>query len=504
MSAWGSGWNAYEASPDGSFTVKLKAGRNIVELTNGDEVKYRVVRAKGVDVTIANTTDSGQPFEPGDVARISVYGIEGGIEKMGGIYNPAFYAGTKPKLTYYDGATELVSNEGPQYQTAITTFNVNYTFTGTEDKALNGDMFIGGLGAEWPYHREIPLEGKPANLAAVAIGPYHFGSTPTIYVYGDQVSTSPGSPGVPEGLQAAYGNGSAELSWTAPTTTGGLPVIGYRVRYSGDGGATWETKTFGAGTSQTLAGLVNGTEYEVQVAAFNRSNEGAFSASQTVTPKTLPGVPVSLGLTPRVHALDVAWSAPESGGSSITGYRVRYSSDAGQNWSTEDFGPSTGVTLSGLAHSTQYEVQVAAINGEGVGDFTASSTAVPLKIAAVVGTPTVESIAKTGAEIVTDIDPGDLGQSVTVEYSKNSDHSDSSVSPAASVEGGESNAPVAVSLTGLKSNTKYYFRVLATASDSDVVSSAWGSFTTQKLPAELGAVSVSGIGPKSVSVAARP
>ena len=375
VSPWGDGWSAYEAAPDGSFTVKLKGGRNVIELTNDGKVQHRVVRAKGVDVTITNTTNPGQPFVAGDNARVAINGIEGGIEKLAGIYNPAFSAGTKAKLTYFDGGTQLVSNEAPQYQTAITTFNVNYTYTGTEDKALNGDMFIGGLGAEWPFHRQIPLEGKPANLAAVAIGPYHFGSLPTIYVHGGQVSTTPGAPGVPTGLQAAYGNGSAEVSWTAPASTGGLPVAGYRVRYSEDGGENWVTQTSGPGTTRTLTDLANGTEYEVQVAAFNRSSTGSYSASQLVTPRTVPGVPTNLTLTPRHQAIDLSWTAPDGGGSEITGYRVRHTSDGGQTWTTEDHGSALEGTLAGLTEDTAYGVQVAAINGEGAGEFSATATA---------------------------------------------------------------------------------------------------------------------------------
>ena len=504
VSAWGSGWHTYDAAPDGSYTVKLKGGRNIVELTNDGKVEYRVVRAKGVDVTVTNTTNPGQPFVVGDNARIAITGIEGGVEKLAGIYNPAFNAGTKGKLTYYDGLNQVVSNEAPQYQTAITTFNVNYAYTGVGagDKALNGDMFIGGLGAEWPYHRQIPQEGKPANLAAVAIGPYHFGGLPTLYVRGDQVSTSPGAPGAPTNLQASRGNGSAELSWTAPTSTGGLPVIGYRVRISSDGGAHWQTKTVGTSTTQTLTDLTNGTEYAVQVAAFNSANTGAYTASQAVTPRTVPGVPANLTLTPRHRSLDLSWTAPGSGGSPITGYRVRYSSDAGQSWTTQDHGTATEQTLTGLNVSTSYAVQVAAINAEGSGVFTASATATPTKTGAALGTPAVEDRTTTSAKIVTNVDPGDLDQSVTVERSTNADHADPVVSAAAAVPAGAGDTPVTISLTALTSNTTYHYRVVVKASDGDVVRSGWLTFESSKVVAGLGAVSVSEIGTKSASVAA--
>ncbi|WP_235736283.1 DUF4430 domain-containing protein [Nocardioides alcanivorans] len=204
VTAWGDGWKTYQPAEDGEFTVTLKAGRNVIELTNDGETTYHVVRAKGIDVSIENSSRPGEAFEPGDVARISMVGVEGGIEKLGGIYNPAFMAGTKPKLTYSDGSTSITSNEGGQYTSVTTTYALDYTFSGDADTTLNGHLSIGGLGSEWPYHREIPLEGKPANLNAVAIGPYDLGGMPPVYVYGDQVTTRPGSEPVDKSaLQAA-------------------------------------------------------------------------------------------------------------------------------------------------------------------------------------------------------------------------------------------------------------------------------------------------------------
>ncbi|MFT4050288.1 MAG: fibronectin type III domain-containing protein [Solirubrobacterales bacterium] len=496
VSSWGSGWHSYSAAPDGSFTVKLKAGRNIVELTNDGKVEYRVLRAKGVDVSIANSTRPGEPLFIGDTAQVSITGIEGGIEKLGGIYNPAFNAGTKGKLTYYDGASQIVSNEASQYQTAITTFKVNYTLTGASDRGLGGDMFIGGLGAEWPYHRIIPQEGKPANLAAVAIGPYHFGGLPPLYVYGNNLSTTPGPVGAPSDLQAVHGDGSAAISWTAPSSTGGRTIRGYTVRYSSDEGDSWQTKTIAPGTGTSLTGLSNGTEYEVQVAAMSSDSLGDYSESETVTPSTTPGAPSGVQLTPHYTSIHASWTAPTGdGGSPITGYRVRYSDDDGENWTTvsPDFGVVTSTDLTGLTNDTEYEVQVAAINGDGVGDFSDVATATPFKTPATLGTPAVQNLTRTSATIQTDVDPGDIDQDVTVEYTTNSDHAGAVSAPATSVIGGSGETSVPIALSALTLNTTYYYRVVATASDSDVVASDWNSFTTDKVAATVGAPSVADI-----------
>ncbi|MEA4893210.1 MAG: hypothetical protein VB085_11710, partial [Peptococcaceae bacterium] len=50
--AWGQGWTSYEPAKDGSYTVHLKEGRNIIELTNAaGAASYYVVTALGVVVT---------------------------------------------------------------------------------------------------------------------------------------------------------------------------------------------------------------------------------------------------------------------------------------------------------------------------------------------------------------------------------------------------------------------------------------------------------------------
>ncbi|MFI5425996.1 fibronectin type III domain-containing protein [Aeromicrobium sp. UC242_57] len=193
-------------------------------------------------------------------------------------------------------------------------------------------------------------------------------------MHGDKVTTIPDAPSAPTGLQVTHGNASAELSWTAPTSTGGLPVVGYNVRYSSDGGTSWTTKKLGTATSRTLTGLTNGTEYEVQVAAFNSSAIGAYTASEKVTPRTVPGAPTGLALKPLHNSIKASWTAPADGGSAITGYRVRISEDAGESWTTQDVGTATSRTLTGLTDGTSYDVQVAAVNAEGTGTFTGTET----------------------------------------------------------------------------------------------------------------------------------
>jgi hypothetical protein len=96
---------------------------------------------------------------------------------------------------------------------------------------------------------------------------------------------------------------------------------------------------------------------------------------QTATP---PGAPTLTGTVRGDSSGSVAWTAPtDLGGSPISGYAVRYrlagSSDV---WAQRDAGASPYV-VTGLTNGLTYEVQVAAVNGTGTGDFSNLGTVTP-------------------------------------------------------------------------------------------------------------------------------
>lgn len=87
-------------------------------------------------------------------------------------------------------------------------------------------------------------------------------------------------PGDPIGVTAIAGNGQATVSWSAPASNGGSPITGYTVT-SSPGGFTGTT----SGTTRTISGLTNGTEYTFTVTATNAVGTGAASSpSAGVTP----------------------------------------------------------------------------------------------------------------------------------------------------------------------------------------------------------------------------
>lgn len=100
------------------------------------------------------------------------------------------------------------------------------------------------------------------------------------------------APSAPTSVVASANVASAEVSWTAPLDTGGIPLTGYIVT-SSPGGITANA----TGTSTTVNGLTNGTAYTFTVKAANAVGSSASSsASNSVTPSA--AITGKLYLTP--------------------------------------------------------------------------------------------------------------------------------------------------------------------------------------------------------------
>src|SRR5215469_2656167 len=121
------------------------------------------------------------------------------------------------------------------------------------------------------------------------------GKTDPTWIYLDDVSLfQPGVPGAPTGVTATAGNGSATVSWTAPSNNGGSTITKYTVTpFIGSAAQTPVTVTGSPpATSANVSGLTNGTSYTFTVTAANALGAGPASPpSNVVTPNgpTVPG-----------------------------------------------------------------------------------------------------------------------------------------------------------------------------------------------------------------------
>ena len=182
-------------------------------------------------------------------------------------------------------------------------------------------------------------------------------------------------PGAPRDLSANPGNPRVSLSW-APGSDNGSPITGYDLRMSSDGGQTWSRWRPIAGSdadtvSHTVTGLTNGISYSFELRARNAHGPGA-PASVSAIPATTTSAPRNLSANPGNPRVTLSWTPGPDGGSPITNYELRLSSDDGQTWSHWRPIPgsdarTTSHTVTGLTNGTTYSFQVRARNAQGAG-----------------------------------------------------------------------------------------------------------------------------------------
>ena len=101
-------------------------------------------------------------------------------------------------------------------------------------------------------------------------------------------------PGAPIGVTATAGLAAAVVTWTAPSTTGGLPVTGYTVTSSpGAKTCAWISGPL----SCTVSNLTPGTAYTFTVTATNATGTSTASTASTPVTPTAPTPPVVTGAT---------------------------------------------------------------------------------------------------------------------------------------------------------------------------------------------------------------
>ena len=208
----------------------------------------------------------------------------------------------------------------------------------------------------------------------------------------DSATTGTTAPGAPTGLTAtASGSTQINLSWSAPASTGGSAITGYKIEVSSNGTSGWTdlvANTSNTTTTYAHTGLTAGDTRHYRVSAINANGAGpASNVDSATTGATAPGAPTGLTATASgTTQINLSWTAPAStGGSAITGYKIEVSSNGTSGWT--DLVANTGSTATTYAHTgltagTTRHYRVSAINANGSGtasnvDSATTGTTVP-------------------------------------------------------------------------------------------------------------------------------
>ncbi len=182
-------------------------------------------------------------------------------------------------------------------------------------------------------------------------------------------------PGATHSVVATPMNGAASVSWKAPTTSGGSPVVRYVVTpYLGS--VKQAALVFNStATTQTVPNLKNASAYQFTVAATNAVGTGAAStksAPVTVGTPGQPRRPMATWATNITGQLRVYFEAAAKNGAPVTTYKaVCTSSNGGASsfvighpvWN----GTAYTIVVSKLTSLKLYSCRVSGINSRGTG-----------------------------------------------------------------------------------------------------------------------------------------
>jgi hypothetical protein len=217
----------------------------------------------------------------------------------------------------------------------------------------------------------VPYMVRVAARNAQGLGPFAVAAT--------TVTPRPLSA-APTRLSGRAGNGSVSLVWTAPTLTGGLPIVDYRVQYSTNyagnpATATWvDVADIISAAVRTTVAVPNGQTYVFRVAAVTAGGVGRFSTPSPVltpfSPVALPAAPTGLAATsPVSRQANLTWApTPTNEGGPVVTYVLQYRVSGSTTWQSIRTATPARV-LTGLASGRDYVFRVRAQNLAGLGAF---------------------------------------------------------------------------------------------------------------------------------------
>jgi hypothetical protein len=201
--------------------------------------------------------------------------------------------------------------------------------------------------------------------------------------------------------------GSTKAQHVSPADAASQPVpslvfdwndVPGAVRYKFESSTTegfqtaYETVTTVKSAVASVKGYVGGTTYYWRVSVLNAEDDVLSTSDVTsFTALTAPLAPKATAALSGPQIV-VGWTPPNTGGTAITGYLVRYRESGTTDWEEATAAAdAVSLTFGQLKANTTYEAQVAAENAVGIGPFSTSVTKkTPTVPAALpVGSPTL-------------------------------------------------------------------------------------------------------------------
>ncbi len=211
--------------------------------------------------------------------------------------------GTSTSITGLTNATEYTvrvtayntTGDGtPSAESKATPSAVTLTATKVEDDTAT--LTINNHSGNWHYKYTSPNGGQCSSTAVsgttVDLSDLATATSYTFKAYGNSTCSTElaaasaflTKPGQVSGVALTAYSTRIDVSWTAQTGT----LTGYKVQWKSSSDTDYNTgdrqKTVTSGTTASITGLTNATEYTVRVTAYNGTGDGTPSAESKATP----------------------------------------------------------------------------------------------------------------------------------------------------------------------------------------------------------------------------
>ncbi len=204
---------------------------------------------------------------------------------------------------------------------------------------------------------------------------------------------------------------SASISWSAPSSDGGSPIIGYIIEKREGGMGRWSKCNHYEvnETSFTVRDLAEDREYEFRVSAVNKAGTGEPSVPSDVVVTKPPYVAPDAPSVPEVtdqtaRSVRLSWSKPrDDGGDKITNYIIEKKEPFSIRWTQVGRTPDTNFNVTGLKEGEELQFRVIAENKAGPGKSSDATDKMvvrpPYDVPEAPGQPTVADINSTSMTV---------------------------------------------------------------------------------------------------------
>jgi len=249
---------------------------------------------------------------------------------------------------------------------------------------------------------KVRADGQTRN---VSIGRVRVDGTTRIFwpdgdleIVNSPVITNPNSP------NAALTSSSTGGIGTTLTVSNGTWSVGSNIVTPTSFVYQWKRGVTNVGSNintYTPSILDRGSTITCTVTATYQGKTATANSFNSVLVASLPGTPAAPTLTRGIRQITVNWGTVASGGLPLTSYNVRWRQAGTTPYSSIFINSGTSnftnreYTITGLLDNTSYEVQVAAVNDEGQGNYSNTSTASTFGVPVNISSPSISPTSFT-------------------------------------------------------------------------------------------------------------